>query len=149
MLSQLQLVTLYRSLREKRVLSVYIDGSATDPAVPRPWRVPLDDALKDLRKWLADSSHVERATFDGCVGVLEQQLAEFDASVGAPGWVAFINSGDESCVAHQLPVAVPTLAVWSTGPCLAPYMRALKETRPVIVAVADARKAEMYRYTLG
>ena len=148
MFTHAQLVTLYRSLRETRVLSVYIDGSATDPAAPRPWRVPLDHALKDLRVWLADSSHDERETFERCVGVLEQELAGFTASVGAPGWVAFI-SADENCVAHQLPVPVPTLAVWSTGPCLAPYMRVLKETRPVIVTVADARKAEVYRYWLG
>ena len=148
MFTHAQLVTLYRSLRETRVLSVYIDGSATDPAAPRPWRVPLDHALKDLRVWLADSSHDERETFERCVGVLEQELAGFTASVGAPGWVAFI-SADESCVAHQLPVPVPTLAVWSTGPCLAPYMRVLKETRPVIFTMADARKAEVYRYWLG
>ncbi len=147
MLTQAQLVTLYRALREKRVLSVYIDGSATDPATPRPWRLPLDHGLKDLRVWLAGSSHDERQTFERCVGVLEQQLAEFSASVGAPGWVAFIST--DSCIAHQLPVPVPTLAVWSTGPCLAPYMRVLKETRPVIVAVADARKAELHRYMLG
>ena len=149
MLTHAQLLTLYHSLRETRVLTVYIDGSTTDPAVPRPWRVPLDHALKDLRAWLADSSHDERKTFEQCVGVLERQFGEFGASVGAPGWVAFINSADESCVAHQLPVSVPTLAVWSTGPSLAPYMRALKETRPTIVLVADARKAQLYRYWLG
>ena len=144
-----QLVTLFRALRDERVLSVYIDGSTTDPAMPRPWRVPLDHALKDLRTWLVDSSHDERESFERCVRLLEQRLGEFSASVGAPGWVAFIVGGDESCVAHQLPVPVPTLAVWSTGLCLAPYMRALKETRPVIIAVADARKAELYRYSLG
>lgn len=148
MLTHAQLVTLYRSLRDERVLSIYVDGSAPDPAIQRAWRVQLDNAMKDVRSWLADSSHEEREAFEQCVRLLDGELAAFDVSVGAPGWVAFITSNGTR-EAHQLPVPVPTLAVWSTGPCLAPYMRALKEARPVVVAVADARKANLYRYRLA
>jgi hypothetical protein len=148
MLTRAQLLTLLRSSRDKRMLSVYLDGSATDVANLRPWRLPLEHALKDLRTWLSGSSHEEREGFERCVEMLEQQLASFPGSIGAPGWVAFISL-DEPVVAHQLPVPVPTLAVWSTGPCLAPYMRVLKEMRPVVVAVADARRTDIYRYWLG
>lgn len=148
MLTHSQLVTLYRSLRDEHVLTVYVDGTAADPAIQRAWRLQLDHGLKDVRTWLADSSHEDRESFERCVRLLEGELASFNASVGAPGWVAFITP-DGTREAHQLPVAVPTLAVWSTGPCLAPYMRALKEARPVVVAVADARKAELYRYRLA
>jgi hypothetical protein len=41
------------------------------------------------------------------------------------------------------------MAVWSTGPSVASYIRALKQTRPVVVIVADARKAALYRYDQG
>jgi hypothetical protein len=41
------------------------------------------------------------------------------------------------------------MAVWSTGPCLSPYIRALKQTRSVIVAISDARKTRLFRYRVG
>lgn len=148
MLTHVQLVTLHRSLRSERVLSVYIDGTAADPAIQRAWRLQLDHSLEDLRSWLADSSSDEREQLERCIHLLEDQLAAFTGGVGAPGWAAFITA-DGVRDAHQLPVPVPTLAVWSTGVCLAPYMRALKETRPVVVAVADARKVDLHRYSLG
>jgi hypothetical protein len=50
---------------------------------------------------------------------------------------------------HTLPVPVPTLAVWSTGAAIAPYMRALKETRPILVILADSSKAELFQYKVG
>jgi hypothetical protein len=51
--------------------------------------------------------------------------------------------------AEQLAVPMPTLAVWRTGICMAPYIRALKQTRPVIVALLDARRARVWRYVAG
>jgi hypothetical protein len=148
MLTHAQLITLHRSLRGQRVLTIYVDGIAADPALQRAWRLQLDHGLKDIRTWLADGPRDERESFEHCVRLLEGELASFSAGVGAPGWVAFI-ARDGTHEAHQLPVSVPTLAVWSTGACVAPYMRALKEARPVVVAVVDARKADLYRYRVG
>ena len=148
MLTHAQLVTLHRSLKGERVLSVYIDGTAADPAEQRAWRVQLEHSVRDLRTWLEGSSHDEREQLERCLRLLDGELAAFTGGVGAPGWVAFITT-DGVREAHQLPVAVPTLAVWSTGLCVAPYVRALKETRPVVVAVADARKVNVHRYALG
>ena len=148
MLTRTQLVTLLRSLEGKRVLTVYLDGTAADPAAQRSWRVQLEHSLDDLRSWLADAPRDERAAFDRCVELLGGQLAGFEANVGSPGWAAFITAAGVYD-AHALPVPTPTFAVWSTGPSLAPYVRALKENRPVVVAVVDARQAELYRYMLG
>lgn len=148
MLTYTELVSLSHLLRDERVLSVYIDGTAEDPASRRVWRVQLDHSLKDLRRWLEGSSHEERVVFEQCVRLLDEQLARLAGAVGAPGWVAFISdSGVHD--AEPLPVPMPTLAVWSTGICMAPYIRALKQTRPVVVVVADARKAHIYRYVAG
>jgi hypothetical protein len=148
MLTYTQLVALHRALSNKRVLSVYLDGSASDPAKQRSWRVQLDQSLADLRRWLDDSSHAEREEFEQCVHRLDTALAGFSAGIGAPGWAAFITA-DRIHDAQRLPAPAPTLAVWSTGPCIAPYMRALKEHRPVIVVLVEARRASMYRYHLG
>ena len=148
MLTQSQLATLLRSLRNDRVLTVYLDGTAADPAIQRSWRLQLEHSIADLRTWLEDSARGDREQFEQCVQRLEAQLGEFNAGVGSPGWAAFITA-DRVHEAHHVPVPTPTLAVWSTGPCLAPYVRALKEARTVVVAVVDARKAELYRYRAG
>ena len=148
MMTHRQLVALERSLRDERVLSVYLDGTATDPAVQRAWRVQLDHSLKDLRTWLAGSTHLEREEFEQCAGLLEDQLSRLGPGVGSPGWAAFITR-DGVREVEALPVPVPTLAVWSTGMCISPYIRALKETRSVVVAVVDAREAKLLRYRFG
>jgi hypothetical protein len=44
---------------------------------------------------------------------------------------------------------MPTLARWQVGAWVSPYVRALKQTHPVIVAVVDARSAMLYRYHGG
>lgn len=148
MLTYTRLVALHRALSNKRVLSVYLDGSASDPAVQRSWRVQLDHGIVDLRRWLANSSRAEREEFERCVHRLDVAVAAFTAGIGAPGWAAFITA-DGVHDAQLLPAPAPTLAVWSTGPCIAPYMRALKEHRPVVVLLVDARRASIYRYCLG
>lgn len=148
MLSYPELVSLERSMRGERVLSVYVDGTAADPAIQRTWRVQLDHAVEDLRRWLADESHEEREQFSACVRTLESELGAFDGGVRAPGWTAFITP-DGVRHAGPVPVSMPTMAAWSTGASVAPYIRALKQNRPVIVAVMDERKATVYRYRVG
>ena len=148
MLTIPQLAALHRSLSAEWVLSVYVDGTATDPAVQRSWRTQLDNALKDIRDWLVGSSHQEREAFRQAALLLDDVLISFSRTVSAPGWVTFITS-DRVVEAHVMPVATPTLAVWTKGPAIAPYLRALKGTRPVIVVVADALKAHLHKYQNG
>ena len=148
MLMYAELVSLARALRDERVLSIYLDGTAEDPAAKRVWRVELNHALKDIRRRLAGSSAHERTQFERCVALLEEQLSRFDGAVGAPGWAAFITS-DGVRDAERLPVQMKTSAVWGTGMCIAPYVRALKQTRLVVIVVGDARKAAIYSYRAG
>lgn len=143
-----QLSALHRSLHKELVLSVYIDGTATDFSILHLWRTQLDNALTDIREWLAESKHAERENFATCVRSLDQTLDQFKRGFGAPGFAAFITR-DGVVDSHTLPVPVPTLAIWSTGPAVAPYMRALKETRPIAVILADSSKAELFRYRAG
>ena len=148
MLTHAELAKLHRSLHDRHVLSVYLDGSTADPAAQRAWRVQLDHSLDDLRRWLEGSPRADRDEFERCVRHLDALISEFSAGVGSPGWGAFITA-DRVHDAQPLPAPTPTLAVWSTGPCIAPYLRSLKEWRPVIVVVADAKQAAIYRYRTG
>jgi hypothetical protein len=148
MLNFPQLVAFAHSLRDARVLTVYLDGTATDPAQQRSWRVRLDQSLVNLRTWLSGSDKSEREEFEQCVRILEKELEAFKENLPMPGWAAFIAS-DRVHEAALLPVEMPTQAVWSTGPSVAPYMRALKEVRPVVLVHADSTKADVHRYYLG
>lgn len=148
MLTYDQMLALHRTLRDRRVLSVYIDGSANDPALQRAWRVQLDHALDDLRRWLDDSGRDERAELEQCIRLLDETLMPITGNVGASGWAAFITA-DQVHLAQSVPVPTPTLAVWSTGASLAAYLRAFKESRNVMVVVADATQATLYSYRFG
>ena len=148
MMNYTDLATLERSLRDRRVLSVYIDGTAEDFAQQRKWRIELGQSIKDLRAWLTDSSHSEREEFERCVALLEEQLEPMANSVRSRGWVSFITA-DRVHSAEHLPVPMPSVAVWSSGACIAPYARALKQMRPVVVAISDSVKTTLYRYDRG
>jgi hypothetical protein len=148
MLSLSDLVKLMRFLRDETVLSVYIDGTSHNPANKQPWRTPLDNALKDIRTWLLRSSHTERADFEKATALLETKLAVGGGAIRAPGWVAFITA-DRIWYSEAVRTPLPTLAVWSTGICVSPYIRALKQERPVLLAVADSMHVDVYRYELG
>jgi len=148
MLTYVELVSLSHLLRDQMVLTVYLDGAADNPAARNAWRVELDHSLKEIKRRLATASHDQRATFERCLELLDAQLVEVDGAIGAPGWVAFISADGVHDV-EQLPAPTPTLAAWRTGMLMGPYVRVLKQTRPVVIVVADARKATLYRYAAG
>jgi hypothetical protein len=143
-----ELVKLERSLRRESVLSIYIDGAAHDPAAQRGWRVSLDAALRDLRTASAFASRGERAAFQKCLQFLDDLLADRSGALGATGWVGFFTALGARH-AEALPVPMPTLATWRVGATVAPYVRALKQNRPAIVAVVDDRSGHLFRYQGG
>ena len=148
MMNYTELSALERSLRDQRVLSIYLDGTAEDFAEQRKWRVRLRQSLKDLRAWLADSPHAEREEFERCVELLEELLEPLNNGVKSRGWAAFITAKKVHSAEH-LPVAMPTMAVWSSGASVTPYVRSLKQSRPVVVVIADSVTASIYRYDRG
>jgi hypothetical protein len=139
------LVELEHALRDQTVLSVYVNGELKDPAKRRRWRVDLRHAFDDIESWLKDSPHAEREAFAACRAMVEQRLEGFRGPIRSPGWAGFFTTDGEQYGA-AVPVPTPTMAVWSTGSCLTPYVRAMKEARPVIVAIVDSRKAQVFRY---
>lgn len=145
MLTYRELVALEQRMRGVTVLSVYLNGEGSDSASRGRWRAGLRHALDDIADWLRDSPRAEREAFAALRARAEERAAGFPGEIGSPGWAAFLT---QEGVAHEsyLPVGVPTVAAWSTGPSVAPYVRAIKEARPVIVAIADSRQVRLHRY---
>jgi hypothetical protein len=145
MLTLSDVQALVRELSGTKVLSVYLETRVTDPAMRDAWRPALASALRDLA---ARVPAPERPEFERARAVLNRMESGLGGTWGAEGWVAFATAGG----AHHstdVPTAVPTLATWRDGPVVAPYMRVLKEHRPVIIALVDSRSAKIYRYTWG
>ncbi|HEX9563488.1 MAG TPA: hypothetical protein VF981_05945 [Gemmatimonadaceae bacterium] len=145
MLTYPALAKLEQDLRERTVLSVYLNGEGADSSTRTRWRADLRHSLDDIESWLRDSSHGERESFAARRRLVLERLDGIPGEIGAPGWVGFFT--DEGSL-HEgaVPVPVPTMAVWSTGACVAPYIRVLKETRPVIAAIVDSKQARLFRY---
>jgi len=148
MLTYGNLVDLEHALRDKTVLSVYVNGENGDPATRDRWRADLRHSFDDIESWLRGSSHAERETFAACRDMALKELAGFSPTTGERGWTGFFTA-DGPYHLGAVRVAVPTMAAWSTGPCVAPYVRALKENRPVLVAVVDSTQARLFRYVEG
>lgn len=148
MLTREQLVELERKLRDHWVLSVYVDATVHDPAERGAWRVKLDNSLASIRLSLHDADHAEREAFTAAAAHLHELLAPVPGALRSAGWVAFLT---DDGVAHseRLPVPMPTIVTWERGMRIAPYLRVLKQHRPVIVALVDSHRARLYRYHLG
>jgi hypothetical protein len=148
MLTLRELTALQPTDGDAWVLSVYLDGRATDPAKRAEWSRWLDRTLRDERRGLVGASHREREAFDAAVAALLAQLPARDRAIGARGWVGFA-SGAGVLHAEPLPVAVPSLVVWRAGAHVAPYVGALRALAPVVVAVVDTKIAALHRYQGG
>jgi hypothetical protein len=148
MLTREELTALERDLRNEKVLSVYIDGRVTDPAERRQWRQNLDNALRDAAATVREEDKEELAAFETCVQHIETALPSFTGALGDVGWVGFATLAGLR-YADAVPVPMPTLARWTVGPWISPYVRALKEERVVLVALLDSEGARLLRYAHG
>ena len=145
MLSHEELCQLTRTLRDRKVLSVYVDLAARDPALKRAWRTQLDDAIRRIREATPPSPDQERAALDRAVALLQSQL---ETVAAARSWVAFACE-DELHHSEALPLRTPNAVAWGKGPRVAPYLAALRHCRPVVLAEVNAEGARIYRYHEG
>ena len=145
MLNHEELSRLEQALRDRMVLTIYINGDVTDVAARGQWRTELRNALDTIEESLAEASHAEREDFSATRELVLQEIDDYAPGEGSPGWMGLFTPGD---VHHAgvAPVPVPTQATWSQGANLAPAIRMLKEARPVLVAVADSTQVRIYRY---
>jgi peptide subunit release factor 1 (eRF1) len=143
MLNATELFTLARDLAHRKVLSVYVDNWITDPARRRAWRAASEAELRSTREKIIDTE--ERAEFDRAAAFLREAQPRPGGMWAARGWIGFATS-DGPVYVGELPRRVDTLVAWQDGPAIAPYLRALKQHTPVIVALVQARGAHVYRY---
>ena len=146
MLTPTRLNELVRELSTTRVLTVYHGARVTDPAMRHSWRAALGAVLQPVRNGITDEA--ERAEFDRAAAYLDDPWPPLEGVWGMKGWAAFLTA-DGARYAGWLPVQPPTIAAWRHGPVITPYLRALKQHRPAIVALVDSRSARLYRYALG
>ncbi len=145
MLNHAELTKLEHALRDRTVLSVYINGENSNAAARGQWRTELRNSLDAISELLSQASHSEREDFAATRDLALKQVEEFVPGEDAPGWMGLFTARE---VHHSgvVPVPVPTVATWANGANLAPCIRVLKEARPVLVVVADRARVRVHRY---
>ena len=148
MLSQEEVLRLQRELTDTRVLSVYLDAEAHDPAKRRAWRVRFDQLVRDLETRLEDAPAEEREGLGTALELIRAELSDFDGYLPDSGWVGYATP-DRLVYGSSIRVPMPDLIAWEKGTRVSPYIRALKQSRPISVIVADQRHARILQYHYG
>ncbi len=148
MLTRDQLAEIYMGLEHEKVLSVYVDGVGRDPALRRVWRRRLSHELEREEHRLRRENPEDAEAFKSAEERLLRELDDFDAFLPGKGWVGFATAG-EIRHAETLPVQVPNLVRWASGPKVAPYIRGLKQLRPMAIALLDQRRCRIFLYKEG
>ena len=148
MLTHETLVALYRELLGDKVLSIYLDGQANDPAERKVWRRRLEQRVGETERQLKDEPPEERAGFQRALSLLREELGWFDAFLPGKGWVGFATA-DRVLYSGTVAVPMPDLVRWERGIRVAPYVRGLKQGRGVTVVLADRRHARVFQYRDG
>lgn len=146
MLTPSDLQDLQRDLADTKVLSVYLGTGFTDPAMRAAWKPALQTAIREARSEINDEH--ELAEFDRAAAFLREPEPSPGGTWGAPGWVAFVTANGPRYIG-DIHVGPGTMAAWRNGPVIAPYLRALKQLRPVIVALVESASTRLFRYATG
>lgn len=148
MLTRDQLADLNRELQQEKVLTVYVDGEGTDPASRRVWRRRLEQELEREEHRLQSADSKEKEAFTSSRDRVLKELDAFESFLPGKGYVAFAT-GEALHHTETLPVQVPTLARWEAGARIAPYIRGLKQLRPMVTALVDGRRGRVFVYKEG
>ncbi len=146
MLTYAQLAKLESAARDQHVLNVYVNPAELDAVSRRSWRRTLTGAIDAGRKAIADAPHAERTAFDRAATRVQELTGGLaDDLGGAFGWAAFVTA-DETLEAGVTSRPPRTGVHWRQGIAVAPYLRLFEDDAPVIVAVVDARRTDVYRW---
>ncbi len=141
-------VRLNQELAGTKVLSVYLHAEENDPAERRAWRLRLAGILDELKDSLSEAPTEENRALEAAIALIEEELEQFTGYLPDRGWVGFATS-DRLWHASTLPAPMPDLVRWEDGAHMAPYVRALKQARPVTVVLVDRRHARFSEYVHG
>ncbi|MFN8582315.1 MAG: hypothetical protein U0163_15245 [Gemmatimonadaceae bacterium] len=146
MLAYDDLLELDRRFRGTRVLSVYVPRAHTDPAQRRTSDVRIHTELSRIRHALASAPREEREAFEAAEALVSTELTTVVQGDGP--FVAFATR-DAMIFADHVHAPVTFHVHWGDGILVAPYVRSLKQHRPVLVLAIDSRSARLYRYQHG
>ncbi len=148
MLTHDELVDLYRDFRQDKVLSVYLDGKATDFAERTAWRRRLDQQVAEARRLANGAGPEEEAKFTEALELIKGALGDHESFLPDRGWVGFATP-ENLVYAKPVRVPMPDLVRWEGGIRVAPYVRALKQERLVLTVLVDSRRARIFEYRAG
>ena len=148
MLTHDKLVELHQELATIPVLSVYLDGNQHDPAQRNAWRTELQHGLDEARRGLNLAGDEESKAFDLAARFVQGELQNFDGFLPDKAFVAFATA-DRLWYGETVSVRMPNLVRWERGISVAPYVRGLKQERPVVVALLDSQRARVFLYRDG
>ena len=121
MLALAQLLGLERSLRGRRVLSVFVDTTVTDPASRSGWRSQLDRAFARLHSEAGGRTPGDRTALELCLAHVRTALEGARGAPGRPGWVAYATT-DDVVLAEAVSTPVKTRVYWQHGMVIAPLL---------------------------
>jgi hypothetical protein len=147
MLTRRALTELSRAHEEELVLSVYIARDGSDPGARGAWRLRVDGALAGTRAEV-ERENADLAAFDLAAASIGAALDGFGRVLPHEGWLGFATA-DGLFHAEGLPFAPPDIVRWRQVIYTAPYVRALKSTRPVVMALLDGWRARLFEYLQG
>jgi hypothetical protein len=136
---------LHRELGDEQVLSVYIAAEEHDPAERTSWRNRLTAGL-DREEAALDGD--ARSEFLRARDHLTARLRPYPGFLPGRGWVAFVTA-EGARLATEVPAPMPDLVRWRRGPVLGPWLRAVKQERPILITLVDSRRARLLRYHAG
>lgn len=121
MFTYAQLRELERQLKNRKVLSVFIDTSSA--AAGPAWRMELNRALARLEATPPRLPEGERTARELCVGHLRAALEGMRETPGRPGWAAYVTT-DDVVAAGPVRDRVETKVCWQNGIVVRPMARA-------------------------
>lgn len=108
----------------------------------------FERALGVIREALEAQSSQDLRAFDGAAARVREALDGLGRVLPHEGWLGLANA-DGLFHTEGLPFAPPDLVRWRQGIHVAPYVRALKSSRPVVMAVLDGWNARLLEYRDG
>lgn len=149
MLTYVMLRALERAMRGERVLSVYLDGGATDTGSRGAWRAGMDGAIAAIDHRLPAGDTEERHRFQRAVENVRKLLPRVaTGALGTPGWIAFATA-DECVHVEATPSRLQPGVWWEDGLHVAPYLRGLRANHNALAVIVDGRSARVYRCRAG
>ena len=112
------------------------------------WRIRLKNGLSAERDRVEETPLDELAAFEAAIAHVEKGLPSKDSFLPGQGWVGFATR-DALLHSGSVSVPMPDFVRWERGLHIAPYIRALKQNRAVLVVLLDHREARIFRYRRG